>query len=170
MTPAVAESTDFISVLKKVSIFSELAENAEALTAILNMLEKKSFKAESILIKEGDPGEEFFILLKGKVAIARTTPEGEMYKVVVLDGDNNPAFGEGGLIEGEKRSATVFAETDCDTLVLSLQKFTEFAAIKPEYAYPILKKIAQNLMGRLNQTSRDLMLLHKALMDEIRSN
>lgn len=161
---------DFIPILKKVSIFSDLTENHEAFEILLSMLEKRQYDKDQFLIKEGESGDEFYILISGKVAIAKNTPEGDNYRVLILDSTTNPSFGEGGLIDGEKRSASVVAETSVEVLILNLNSFTNFAKNHPEFAYPILKKIAKNLMTRLNQTSRDLMLLHKALMDEIRSN
>ena len=79
-----------------------------------------------------------------------------------------PALGEGGLIEAEPRSATVKMDIDSQCLVLTRDAFAKFGDAHPDWALPILKKIATTLMGRLRQTSNDLMLLHKALMNEIR--
>ncbi len=166
---SLADLETAVQVLKRVNIFVDVKENNEALQWLSKIMDHKVFRKDDVIIREGDEGAEFFILTKGSVCISRQTPEGDSYKVIVLNSSNNPAFGEGALIGGEKRSATVSAESDCECYVLSQSKFTDFSVKFPHYAYPILKRIAQNLMGRLTQTSHDLMLLHKALMDEIRS-
>jgi CRP-like cAMP-binding protein len=123
-----------------------------------------------VLITQGEAGSEFFVLLKGQVSIEKITPEGDRYKVAVLKGEQNAAFGEGGLIEGEARSATVTCDTEVECLVLSCKEFDQFSLAQPQFALPVLKRISLILMSRLNQTSNDLMLLHKALMSEIRSS
>ena len=87
-----------------------------------------------------------------------------------MDHKSHPAFGEGGLMDGEVRSATIVCESPVDCLVLTKSDFDAFCARSPQYALPIFRKIAKSLMARLNQTSNDLMLLHKALMDEIRNS
>ena len=157
-------------VLEKVALLDSLKANQLAMNSIAELMEFKSYSTGTYLTTEGLEGVEYFILIKGEVSIRRNTPEGDSYKVVVLNASKHPSFGEGGLIEGERRSATIVCETDVECLILMREQFQTFCQSHPEYALPIVIKIAQALIGRLNQTSRDMMLLHKALMDEIRSN
>lgn len=158
------------NILEKVALLDSLMSNTLVMRAIAELMEMKSFPAGTYLTTEGQEGVEYYILTKGEVSIRRNTPEGDSYKVVVLNATKHPSFGEGGLIEGERRSATVVCESDVECLILTRSQFQTFCQKHPEFALPIVIKIAQSLMGRLNQTSRDMMLLHKALMDEIRSN
>ena len=120
------------------------------------------------MIEEGAIGDDFFVLIEGQVSIFKNTPEGDSYKVVILSHNSHPSFGEGGLIEAEPRSATVKCDTNVKCLVLNRIDFEEFCSKNPKNALPIMKKISIALMKRLKQTSNDLMLLHKALMHEIR--
>ena len=92
----------------------------------------------------------------------------EFLSLAILKGDMTPALGEGGLVASEARSATVVCDKPSTCLVLHRTRFEAFAGSYPHWAIPILKKIATIVMSRLKQVNYDLMLLHKALMDEIR--
>ncbi len=155
-------------ILAHVPLFSELKSFPQALDFLASLMTQKKFEQGHLLLQEGHLGDEFFILLEGRVAIKKKTPEGDIYKVAILTHESHPALGEGGLIEAEPRSATVEVEIPSAFLVLNRENFLKFSAEHPEWAVPILKKIAGALMGRLRQTSQDLMLLHKALMHEVR--
>jgi CRP-like cAMP-binding protein len=168
MSLSISNATD--SVLHDVSLFQDIRHLPEALLSLQKIMKSHKYAKGKVLISQGDAGHEFFVLLKGQVSIEKLTPEGDRYKVAVLRGEQHAAFGEGGLIEGEARSATVTCDTDVECLVLSCQEFDQFSLTQPHFALPVLKRIALILMNRLNQTSNDLMLLHKALMSEIRSS
>lgn len=158
------------NVLQNVSLFQDIKHLPEALVCLQKIMKAHKYSKGQVLITQGEAGHDFFVLLKGQVSIEKVTREGDHYKVAVLRGEQHAAFGEGGLIEGEARSATVTCDTDVECLVLSCQGFEQFSKDQPQYALPVLKRISLILMNRLNQTSNDLMLLHEALMSEIRSS
>jgi CRP-like cAMP-binding protein len=160
---------DNSQILSRVALLAGLKESPDALRSLAEIMTLKSFPAGHTLITEGELGDEFFVLVEGQVSIYKKTPEGDIYKVVILKSDSTPALGEGGLIDPEPRSATVKCDVDCKALVLKSPDFMKFCDEKPQWAVPILKRLALNLMGNLRKTSTDLMLLHKALMNEIRS-
>lgn len=161
--------SDKVQSLEKVGLFAGLKDNKDALLFLAQMMTLKTLPAGHELIKEGDQGDEFFVLLKGQVSIYKNTPEGDRYKVVILKSDISPSFGEAGLIQPEPRSATVVCDVESDFLVLQQKDFAKFCVQQPAWAVPILQKLSLNLMGNLRKTSNDLMLLHRALMNEIRS-
>lgn len=165
-----SQSLKISEVLNKVPLFSGLKENWTALSILEQMMTIKNFPAGHMIIKEGDSGDEFYILIQGQVSISKKTPDGDSYKVVILKADIHPGMGEAGLIDKDTRTATIQCDVDCQFLVLTRDQFAEFCQKHPEYATPILQKISVMLMGRLKQTSNDLMLLHKALMGEIRGH
>ncbi len=157
-------------IISNVAIFSDLKNDQKALSLLEKCMQYKNFSAGHVLTKQGSVEDEFYVLVSGQVVVSKKTPDGDSYNVTILNGDCYPSIGEGGLIEGEVRSATVECQSVVQCLVLTRSDFNNFCNLYPQYALPILKKIAQMLIGRLNQTSNDLMLLHKALMDEIRSS
>ncbi len=163
-----SQKLNISEVLSKVPLFSGLKENWEAFGILEKMMTVKDVPSGEMIIREGDTGDEFYILIQGQVSISKKTPDGDSYKVVILKSDIHPGMGEAGLIDKDTRTATIACDVHCQFLVLTRDQFADFCLKYPEYATPILQKISVMLMGRLKQTSNDLMLLHKALMGEIR--
>ena len=158
------------SILKNVSLFSDIKDSEEALAILSKIMKSQSYQKDHTLIEQGKKGDEFFVLVAGTVSVLKTTPEGDDYRVAVLKHANHPSFGEGGLMEGEVRSATIRCDTDVICLALTQVDFNNFCAQYPQFALPVFRRIAQGIINRLNQTSNDLMMLHKALMEEIRNS
>lgn len=164
-----SNSDNIIEFLRKVTIFSEIAGKPDALKAIAQMMARRSYIEGESIIEQGKPGRELFVLIQGRVAVYKKTPDGDSYKVVVFSSNAHPSIGEGGLMGGEVRSASIVCETAVECLVLNQENFSTYCNDFPQHALPIVKRIALSLMARLNQTSHDLMLLHNALMKEIRA-
>lgn len=164
------KNNDPSDILKNVAVFVDLKEQPQALSLLAAKMPRRKFTKGNVLTDQGQTGSELFVLVSGSVSIFKKTPEGDAYKVAILSGQNYPAFGEGGLMEGEVRSATVICDTEVECLVFDRKDFNEFCDQYPQYALPLLTRIAKGIMARLNQTSQDLMLLHNALMTEIRSS
>ena len=161
---------EIVEYLAKVKLFAGVSSQPDALSVIAKIMKPRNFREGDKIIQQGQPGGEFFVLLDGQVAVYKETPDGDSYKVAVLTSKDYSSFGEGGLMEGEVRSATILSESSIQCLVLDHVDFSQFCMEYPQYAVPIIKKVAQSLMVRLNQTSHDMLLLHKALMSEIRSS
>ena len=157
-----------LEILSKVDLFKDLNNKGEALFNLSKIMQTVSMVKGHSLLKEGEFGADFFILISGQVSVFKKTTDGDLYKVAILTGQAAPGLGEGGLIQEEPRSATIVCDSDCQFLKLDRGSFSQFCDQHPEWALPILKKIAGQLIARLAQTNRDILLLHKALMNEIR--
>lgn len=168
MAPEAIQQSEVVSILGRVSLFQGIGDNLDALAELAKMLERKRFTPGSTVIRESEVSGGYFILVQGQVSIFKKTADGENYKVAILKHDTVPGFGEGGLIEHEPRSATIVCDTDCECLYLNQDSFDLFSSQHPDWALPIHKKIASQLLKRLRHLNDDLLLLHKALMNEIR--
>jgi len=157
-----------MELLKGVSLFVDIRENPEALEEIAASMEERSYKPKSRIVKEGEAGSELFVLIEGEASVVKSTGEGDHYKVAILQGEHNPFFGEGGLLDSEARSATIEADTECRCLVLGFDSFQRFSKASPQWAFPVLQRIAKTVMARLRKSNQDLMLLYHALVEEIR--
>ncbi len=157
----------FIEKLKLLSIFSDFKDDIEALTKLSGMMELRHFKKNHAIIKEGEEGDELFILYKGTVEIGKNTLEKELYVVTLLDDKQNAFFGEMALIDNDKRSATVLAKTDCDLLVFSKKNFLDFGDHNPRIGLLITRRISQILGQRLRRGNQDIITLFEALVGEI---
>ncbi len=104
------------ALLRQVPLFAELSEEALAEVAAGSTL--RSFAANSPIVREGDYGETFFVLLAGSVHVISTTAEGQKLFYGTLEPHN--FFGEMAALTGFPRSATVTATTA--TIVLEIEK------------------------------------------------
>jgi CRP-like cAMP-binding protein len=92
--------------------------------AIFMRLQRIPLRAGEVVIKQGDEGDYFYIIVSGKCAITRETPlNRDGIKLAELGvGDT---FGEEALIAEAKRNATVTMMTDGALMRLNKQDFRE---------------------------------------------
>ena len=161
---------DYIRHLEGVSLFADIKDLPKGLASVAALLEAKTYPPQSSIITEGETGSEMYILIEGEASVYKTTTEGELYKVALLHGQNHAFFGEGALLDSDARSATIKADTECYCLVLKREAFENFSGEHPDWALPVLRRIARAVMARLRKANGDLMLLYNALVSEIRGH
>jgi putative ABC transport system ATP-binding protein len=86
------------------------------LTNVAEKMTKRQFVADDVIIRQGEEGEEFFLISDGTVEVMR-----EGHDVAGLGAGD--FFGEGALITGEPRNATVVAKDNLATYVLGKADF-----------------------------------------------
>lgn len=156
-----------ISRLQQVSLFKELKDNEGALKKIESIITVRNFSKGSKIIKEGDQGDEMFILNAGKVSIEKKTLQDESYTVVALSEEMNVFFGEQALMDNDFRSATVVTETDCECYVIKKTDFDKLGNENPNIGLLITREIAKILSGRLRKTNQDVITLFEALVKQV---
>ena len=110
-------------------------------------------------MREGERGDELFILLSGVCEIRR----GETVLLEVGPGDH---FGEMALIRAMPRSATVTAVQPSELISLRRADFFEILRKEHELAVKLLWQFLGVLADRLDQTSRDLSSARQELAAE----
>ncbi len=108
------------------------------LKAVARIADVREAPAGTVLTRAGEPGEEFFLLLDGKVRV-----EVSARKRVTLG--PGAFFGEMSLLDGGPRSATVVAETAVRLLVVRRRDFTRLLAEVPELTRAILGVLSRRL-------------------------
>jgi len=100
--------------LKGVDTFKSLTPSE--LTNIAEKVTRRHYDAGDVVIREGDEGDELFLISEGEVEVER-----QGHEVARL----GPAefFGESALISGEPRNATVVATKPLDAYVLGKADF-----------------------------------------------
>jgi rhodanese-related sulfurtransferase len=90
--------------------------------AIFMRMQRVDYKPGEIVIKQGDEGDYFYVIVKGKCAVTRETPlNKEGIKLAELGiGDT---FGEEALISDAKRNASVAMVTEGALMRLAKQDF-----------------------------------------------
>eukprot|EP00047_Mylnosiga_fluctuans_P002489 m.224723 g.224723 ORF g.224723 m.224723 type:complete len:364 (-) comp11140_c0_seq1:65-1156(-) len=75
--------------------------------AVADALEPCDFKSGDVIVKQSEEGNEFFIIVEGKVSVTQTNDSGETGEVAQLEAAQY--FGEIALLTHEARKATVTA-------------------------------------------------------------
>jgi serine/threonine protein phosphatase PrpC/CRP-like cAMP-binding protein len=144
-------------VLLKMPLFQRL--NERELLRVMQVVEVIGYEPGEAVVKEGERGDELFILLSGRCQIAR----GETVLMEVGPGDH---FGEMALIRAMPRSATVTAIEHAELIALRRTDFFEILRKEHELAVKLLWQFLGVLADRLDQTSRDLSSARQELAAE----
>lgn len=109
----------------------------------------------STLMKEGDPGEFVYILKKGELQ-AMSDRSGE--KIIL--GTVNPGefVGEMAYINGEARSASIVALTDCELIEIPVHKLDHLLFQKPAWSKALVKTLSRRVRkgnNKLTQATSD---------------
>jgi putative ABC transport system ATP-binding protein len=105
--------------LKKVELFKHLTP-AE-IANVAERMQKREYAAGEPAIRQGDVGEEFFLIVDGSASVHLEKPGAPDREVAVLNpGD---VFGEMALLTDEPRNATVRAVGNLQTFYLNKQDF-----------------------------------------------
>lgn len=114
--------------------------------------------AGDMIIREGDPGKELFILLRGRVAILKGGQE-----VARLDGAGE-LLGELALLNGKERSATVTSLGRAYCLKIDPHFLETLSKEETNAYYAVLYRfVAMLLAERLAETSKRVVYLEKRL-------
>jgi len=109
----------------------------------LRKLYGRELKAGTVIFREGDPGNKFYLIQSGKVRIVKSLgTRDEVHLTTFVDGD---FFGEMALFELEPRAAAAVCETDVVVYELGQRNFENFILQKPRVAYQIMQKLCQRI-------------------------
>jgi len=111
-------------------------------------------KGEAIF-NEGDPGAFMCIIHLGSVSVQKLNPDGQAVEIAVLR--RGRAFGEMAVLDGERRSASCFAATDCQLLNLGRDALDKMLDEAPRVAAKIIRALATSLSKRLRMVDGQLL-------------
>jgi CRP/FNR family cyclic AMP-dependent transcriptional regulator len=81
----------------------------------------RTYRRGEVIVRQGQPGESFFVIVRGRVAVTILSPEGREVVLNTLgEGDH---FGEMALLDDSPRSASVVAQERSDLAILSREVF-----------------------------------------------
>lgn len=127
-------------LLKRVNLFADLS--LDSLLALDAILEPVEYLADERIFAEGDPGESFYIIKRGKVSI-RTELGGEEQELNRLEpGDY---FGEMALFDDSSRSAAAVAASACTLLMLDRGRFHSLFDQLPRFGIEISRVLSARL-------------------------
>ncbi len=97
--------------------------DADEFARALDAVQLVRARAGQCLIEQGAPGGSFFVLTRGTVRVAQLPPEGgsERELATLTEG---VIFGEMALLSSAPRTASVYAQSDCDLLELEIERLS----------------------------------------------
>ncbi|SMC22805.1 Cyclic nucleotide-binding domain-containing protein [Desulfacinum hydrothermale DSM 13146] len=107
--------------------------------------EKVTFEADTILFREGDPAEYFYVFLKGQVKLS--LEEGSF--VAYLVSKPGEVFGWSSLLERSAYSATATSLSETRAVRIPGAKMREILESQPESAMRFYRRLAKTLGARL---------------------
>jgi CRP-like cAMP-binding protein len=127
---------DWAQVLAEVPLFSNLP--ARHVRHLAKLAKIQRFPAYTKLVREGDRGDSFFLILEG-AAVVRP-PRKRAVRLGAGD-----FFGELALLDTVPRSATVEAEDEVLVARIGRSDFTRMLETEPKVALVLLRTLAERL-------------------------
>ena len=120
---------------------------------VLNPFFSRSrFAAHRILWNEGDPGNRMISIVKGKVRIYRTLPDGRQSSIFLFG--PGETFGFLPFFDGSSYPASAEVIEDLDALVMTRERLHEVINQHPDVAVFLLTHLAKKLRGAFDQIER----------------
>ncbi len=137
-----------------VPLFQGLPE--DALLVIFVAADERIFRAGEVVVREGEQGEELFLIGRGKVDVVINFGTPQQTTVGTLG--SKDFFGEMCVIEPTTRSATVLATET--TFIYSIKSSTlnKLYQIWPEHQTTIMSNLSRGLADRVIKDDADYAL------------
>lgn len=136
------DSNEIKEFTSQVPIFQGLS--GYELAAICDaMIFRKFVNNEIIVHEDDDESQTFFIIVQGKVNVAVLTPEGKQTILATLRKDD--FFGEMSILDGEPRSASVIAASECKLFMLYRKPFLGILKRYPQITIQMLITMSRRL-------------------------
>ena len=126
----------YLDHLAKVPLFSACSK--KELQTIARASDDIDVPSGKLLVEEGKPGHEFFLILNGSASVKRGKKE-------IAKLGPGQYFGELALLDRGPRSASVVANDDMEVLVLGQREFAGVIDEVPTLAHKLLQSMAQRL-------------------------
>jgi CRP-like cAMP-binding protein len=145
-----------VEVLRQMPLFRHLTY--KEILRVLSVTKVVDFNVGDEILREGAPGDDMFILLKGKVRLHK---DGALVTYL----GPGAHLGEMALVTKQPRSVSAAAEDRTRALVLRRQDFNDIIRNEPRLSVKLLWSFVQVLAQRLRKTTADLTGVRQELPD-----
>jgi serine/threonine protein phosphatase PrpC/CRP-like cAMP-binding protein len=146
-------------ILRRIPLFQHMSY--KELLALLGIARGRQFEKGQNIIKEGEQGDELFVLFRGRVDVSKAG-----LRIAQLKAGGH--FGEMGLVDQAPRSATVLAVEDTSAISIDRDSLLKLMRRDSLLAVKLLWSFVQVLSERLRNTNEALTDL-KAELDAVRA-
>src|SRR5213076_3216632 len=135
------EQQEARAILRDEALFECLADSQ--IDSLVEQSRVNHFGRGERVIREGAEGESMFVLLRGAAEVS-ISKNGTSIPVATLSAGD--CFGEMSLLTGERRTATVRAETDCQVMEIGKPVMAELLRASPDCLERLSELLAQRKM------------------------
>ncbi|MBE7554385.1 MAG: cyclic nucleotide-binding domain-containing protein [Anaerolineales bacterium] len=132
----------------------------DALTALMNVVVTRTYPADSIICREGQPADIFYIIQEGQVAFTKRMADSDQFLGMKTTGE---FFGELGVLDRAPRAATVHAISDCQLIEIDETTLDEILTRNPSVARAIMRGITRTVRDTDRITIAELQLKNSEL-------
>jgi serine/threonine protein phosphatase PrpC len=136
-----------IDAVRSLPIFQHLSYKEQV--AILAVAQSRIYEPGATIVKQGDAGNEMFIVVDGEVAVER-----DGIKIATLGAGGH--FGEMSIVDDAPRMASVRATKRTDVLAIGQAEIGGLMRLDPVLAVKILWSFVEALSARLRVASAEL--------------
>ena len=153
-------------VLRRAPLFASLDD--EAFAALTKEITEVDLSRGATLFHEGDPGDQLYFIVSGKIKLGRTASDGRENLVAVMG--PGEIFGEMALFDPSPRSTSATAVSETRLAGLKHENRRKVIQHSPEVSAQLLQALARRLR-RTNENLADLVFsdvpgrVAKALLD-----
>ncbi|ALU40801.1 Crp/Fnr family transcriptional regulator [Kocuria flava] len=155
-----------IDVLRRAPLFASLDD--QAFSALTEELTEVELTRGSTLFHEGDPGDQLYFIVSGKIKLGRTAADGRESLVAIMG--PGELFGEMALFDPSPRSTSATAVSETRLMGLKHANLKKVIERSPDVSAQLLQALARRLR-RTNESLADLVFsdvpgrVAKALLD-----
>ncbi len=125
-------------------------------------------KADSVILRRGDPGDTMLIVVSGRIKIIATSPRSSELLLSIVE--RGQMFGELSVLDGRERSADAIALTNVTLLCLDREAVLAFLRIRTDVLFRVLAIVCGKLRATTDMAERSAFLapparLFRCLLD-----
>jgi rhodanese-related sulfurtransferase len=140
------------------NVFGQLPE--EKWDELTRAVDSQVVAQHTIIFRQGDPGDKFYVIHSGKVRVFRKDADGFETDLSVLGAGES--FGEMALLRGEVRSANVEAVEETRLMVLSKEQFELILKDFPHISLFFFKEMSGRLLRDETIIEKEAQQLYRA--------
>ncbi len=148
--PVAARSEDTVALLRRVPVFSTLAE--DDLGRVADVAVPRRFAAAEVVFREGDESNTCYIVRSGKARAIRAHTDGR--SITLANFGPGDIFGELAMFDNERRSATVETLAVTEVIAILGGDMRRLMREHPEIAVKLIAALAQRLRDTNERLAR----------------
>lgn len=127
--------------------------DSEAVAALISEMDTVEFPKGTTIFEEGEPGDRLYIIVDGKVKLARHAPDGRENLLSVMGPSD--MFGELSIFDPGPRTSSAVCVTDVTCATMDSTMLRQWIDNHPEISQQLLRVLARRLR-RTNASLADL--------------